>query len=185
MRWTPTPPRYLPGPPEILAHRVVLNDPGPLGLHHLDRVVAAAGLAEVHDGVLTVASGEGAEAHRFVAAFHPDFASLRVYAQAHHAEDVAAAAGRDALWHALGQGLQDDLRRQQCSPDREGRRWRDGVHHFTWRRNDAQWAIVPGVGGRIRRRDSLEGQRADASRSGRWADSWGPGWPAASRSSRR
>ena len=86
----------------IRPQAIVLDDPGSFGLHDLNRVVAAARLTKVHDGVFAIVPLEGAKTNRLVIRFQPVQAGFRMDAEAHDAEDIAAAASGNVIGHPLG-----------------------------------------------------------------------------------
>ena len=122
----------------------------------------------MHNAIFTIAAGVSAKADAFVGCFEPGPACLRMNAQPHHVENVAAGTRGNDIGHSLGQRFQDHLRREQGGPDCERRGRRHRMHHFSLRRNHLHRPKIAFVRWRIRRRDAFKGERAHTQRAAKW-----------------
>lgn len=126
---------------------------------HLNRIVAAARLGQVHDPVLAVTAGMTgmtAKTDGLVGGLQPYFSAYGMDAYAHKRSKVTTRAGGYELWHGRSQSLADDLRHVKRWPDGKRGYRLLGVHQRAWGCNHPQHPEVSVIGGSVRGSESLE-----------------------------
>ena len=155
-RRTPQPPRKRPGAAGVGEDLEPFEaHPGPI-LHHLDRRVAHDALREMDRRVDAVVVRRRAPADHLVVAQGEELAGVGVDADHHEPRHVATRRSRQAIRHADGERLVDQLEGDDPRPQRERRRRVDGVEQRARLRPHLERHGRAGVGGLVRRRQCLE-----------------------------